>query len=255
MSNKKKKNPWSKVGPIYLVAALWVAWSLIFPLNSGVHYAMLSLASLGTFWISKMFWPKETKEVIEEEEQKAVSGSDEEKKENREKEKKEDKKETKIRDDVKKRPRTGDQAIDSMLDEEERAISEMKRLDDAIEDEKVSSQIVHLEDVTTKIVNYVVEHPEKKKQVRRFFNYYLPTTLKLLNAYDRMDEAGISGMNIDGTKGKVEEMMDTALAAFDKQLDALYADEALDISSDIKVMEGMFASEGLKDDEVTKLQL
>ena len=70
----------------------------------------------------------------------------------------------------------------------------MRRLDKAIEDEKVSAQIVHLEDVTTKIVNFIVENPQKKSQVRKFFNYYLPTTLKLLNAYDRMDETGISGI-------------------------------------------------------------
>ena len=130
----------------------------------------------------------------------------------------------------------------------------MRRLNKAIEDEKVSAQIVHLEDVTTKIVNFIVENPSKKSQVRKFFNYYLPTTLKLLNAYDRMDETGISGMNIDGTKGKVEEMMDTSLAAFDKQLDALYADDALDISAEIKVMEGMLAQEGLKDDPISSMK-
>lgn len=149
---------------------------------------------------------------------------------------------------VHKRTYTGDSAIDKMIDDEEMAIAEMRRLDDAIEDAKVSEQIVHLEDVTTKIVSYVIEHPAKRNQVRRFFSYYLPTSIKLLNAYDRMDEAGISGMNIDGTKGKVEEMMDTALEAFDKQLDALYADEALDVSTEIKVMESLLSQEGLKDE-------
>lgn len=146
---------------------------------------------------------------------------------------------------------TGDPEIDKMIVDKDLAIAEMKRLDVAIEDEVLSAQIVHLEQVTEKIVAYIVKHPKKKNQLTKFFNYYLPTTLKLLNAYDRMDETGISGTNIDGTKEKVEDMMETALAAFDKQLDALYADEALDVSTDITVMENMLKSEGLTDDEIT----
>ena len=55
----------------------------------------------------------------------------------------------------------------------------------------------------------MAEHPQKLPQIRRFLNYYLPTTLKLLNAYDRMDSAGVAGANIDGTMGKIESMLDT----------------------------------------------
>jgi 5-bromo-4-chloroindolyl phosphate hydrolysis protein len=148
---------------------------------------------------------------------------------------------------------TGNPDIDKMIVDKDLAIQEMKRLDEAIEDEVLSERIVHLQEVTERIVNYIIDHPKKKKQVAKFFNYYLPTTIKLLNAYERMDDVGISGMNIDNTKGAVEEMMGTALAAFDKQLDALYADEALDVTTDIKVMENMLKAEGLTDDLVLKL--
>ncbi len=150
-----------------------------------------------------------------------------------------------------KHRKTGDADIDKMIVEKDDAIEKMKLLDEAIEDEKLSAQIVHLETVTEKIVNYTIEHPKKKKQLGKFFDYYLPTTLKLLEAYGRMDQAGISGTNIDSTKEKVEGMMDTALAAFDKQLDALYADEALDVSTDITVMQNMLKSEGLTEDDIT----
>jgi len=71
------------------------------------------------------------------------------------------------------------------------------------------------------------------------------TTLKLLNAYDRMGAAGVEGANIDGTMGRIDAMMDKVVEAFDKQLDALFADEALDISTDITVLEQMLAQEGL----------
>jgi len=145
---------------------------------------------------------------------------------------------------------TGDPEIDKMIDDRDKAIQEMHRLNKNIEDPKLSDQIDHLEDVTNKIMKYIIAHPKKKKQVSKFFNFYLPTTLKLLNSYDRMDETGISGTNIDGTKGKVEDMMDMALSAFDKQLDALFADEALDVSTDISVMANMLRAEGLTDDEL-----
>ena len=95
----------------------------------------------------------------------------------------------------------------------------------------------------------MVEHPKKLPQIRKFLNYYLPTTLKLLNAYDRMGAAGVSGENIDGTMGKIEAMMGTVVRAFDKQLDALFADEALDISTDITVLENLLSQEGLSDQQ------
>jgi hypothetical protein len=243
MAKTFKKSPWSSAGPIYVAAAAFVGGVVLFPASvSGIFLA--GITSLCGWGISKMFWPKQLVELEDQES----------KKEPEPEPVKEEEKKPEADPDIKKRPRTGDKAIDKLLDEEERAISEMRRLDRAIEDEKVSSQIVHLEEVTTKIVDFIVENPGKKSQVRKFFNYYLPTTLKLLNAYDRMDETGISGMNIDGTKGKVEEMMDTSLAAFDKQLDALYADDALDISAEIKVMEGMLKQEGLKDDPITGMK-
>ncbi len=254
MGQKKKKNPWKVTGPLYIAAAIWLAWSLIFPLQGFGDFFLCTLLSLGAFGTGLMFFPKYIDVSDEEEAEEAKAKQDEAKKEAKEEPKKEEvNKSDKYREKVKKRPRTGDEGVDKILDEEELAMAELLRLDDMIEDEKVSAQIVHLEDVTEKIVNFVVDNPNRKNAVRRFFNYYLPTTLKLLNAYDRMDETGISGMNIDGTKGKVEEMMDTALAAFDKQLDALYADEALDISSDIKVMEGMLATEGLTNDDFSNV--
>ncbi len=229
MAKKERKK---RVLPIYLTAGTWLAWSLFLPLYQVSDFLLLGALSGLIMLFGYAPKGKEEPEAIEEQ-------------------KSEIKKEDKPAEH--KRPRTGDATIDKMLDDEEMAIAEMKRLNEAIPDEKLSKQIDHLEDVTSKIVNYVVEHPSKKTQVRRFFNYYLPTTLKLLNAYDRMDEAGISGINIDGTKGKVENMMDKALDAFDRQLDSLYTDEAMDISSDISVMESLLAQEGLAgDDEIVK---
>ena len=140
---------------------------------------------------------------------------------------------------------TGNAELDKMIDDGKKAISEMKRLDDAIEDEKISRDIRRLETVCQGIFGQVKADPSKLPQIRRFMDYYLPTTLKILNAYDRMDAAGVSGENITGTKERVENIMGTIVSAFEKQLDALFGTDALDISTDISVLETMLSREGL----------
>ena len=122
-----------------------------------------------------------------------------------------------------------------------------EKAEEPAEKKPVSTDIVRLEQVSARIFDEVRTHPEKLPQIRRFLDYYLPTTLKLLNAYDRMSGTGISGENIDTTLAKVEGMMRTIVAAFEKQLDSLYGAEALDISTDITVLENMMAREGLVD--------
>ena len=145
---------------------------------------------------------------------------------------------------------TGDPKLDALILEKDRAIQEMRRLNDAIEDEVISQQIDQLEDATGKIFDHVIAHPEKQGQIRKFMIYYLPTTLKLLNSYDRMDAVGISGENIDSSKERIETMMATIVSSFHKQLDALFQDEAMDIASDITVMENLLAQEGLTDSKL-----
>ena len=144
----------------------------------------------------------------------------------------------------------GNAELDKLLKDGRLALSEMKRLDDNIADMEVSADIVRLSQVSEKIFQAVKDDPAKLPQIRKFMDYYLPTTLKLLNAYDRMSGAGISGENIDGTKTKVENMMKTVVKAFEKQLDGLYGADALDISADIQVMETLLAQEGLTEPEM-----
>lgn len=210
--------------PIYLVGAVWLGYSLLFPLRTPAQFLICAGVSLVAFVVGKAIFPDKVY---------AMPGE----------EKAEEKKEPPKKKEEPKS--TGNPEIDALLKERERALSEMRRLNDSIADEKISAQIDHLEEVTGKIIDQVVAQPKKLPQIRRFLDYYLPTTLKILNAYDRMDAAGISGSNIDTTKGKVENMMDTIVKAFDKQLDALFGEEALDISTDITVMENLLAREGL----------
>ena len=226
MSYVKKRS----VLPVYFIGGTWLLWSLLAPLYRPTHYIMAALVSLVAYYVGKMLFPdkgyemQDTAQAAPQTPPQPVS-----------------KQEAK----PKKPESTGNPEIDALLDERGKAISEMRRLNESIKDVKISAQITHLETTTGKIIDAVVEKPSKLPQIRKFMNYYLPTTLKLLNAYDRMDAAGVSGANIDGTKGKIEDMLDTVCAAFTRQLDDLYGEEAMDVSAEITVMEQMLAQEGL----------
>lgn len=206
--------------PFYGVAVVWAVYALLFDLYKISHFLMAAALSAGVFLLLNAVC-------------KDVSYTEE------------------VPDPPKPKPvSTGNEALDAMLSNGEKAIAEMKRLDDTIDDEKISAAIRRLENVSQAIFRQVREKPKKLPQIRKFMDYYLPTTLKILNAYDRMSAAGVDGKNITATKEKVEGMMDTIVTAFEKQLDSLFGDEALDISTDMAVLETMMAREGLTGDQL-----
>ena len=204
--------------PFYAVAVIWLAYALLFPLYRVSHFLIVIAASAAVFLGVQLLCASVKEPAAEV------------------------KKEEKPKEES-----TGNAELDKMLKDGRMAIAEMKRLDESIEDPAVSADIVRLQQVSEKIFARVKEEPTKLPQIRRFLDYYLPTTLKLLNAYDRASSAGISGENVDATKAKVSGMMKTIVTAFEKQLDALYGTEALDISTDITVLENLMAREGLTD--------
>ena len=233
MAKFKKRS----VAPIYAIALVWVVYTLVHPLYRVSDYVSVILLSALAFIVAKGIWPTVEYELPDPEPE-TQEPEEEAPQETQEEEPQEE--------PAPEEPKTtGDPALDALILEKDRAISEMRRLNDAIEDETISQQIDQLEDATAKIFDHVIEHPEKQGQIRKFMIYYLPTTLKLLNSYDRMDATGISGENIDSTKERIETMMATIVSSFRKQLDALFRDEAMDIASDITVMENLLAQEGL----------
>lgn len=143
---------------------------------------------------------------------------------------------------------SGNEEVDKLMREGKKFIKQMQEANVAIADEEISAQIDRLEAVTKKIFDYIAENPEKISQIRKFMNYYLPTTLKLLRSYDRLCSQGVEGDNISATMHEIEGMMHTIVVAFEKQLDLLFQEEAMDIATDISVMESMLAQEGLTED-------
>ena len=214
MEQKARKG----AAPFYAVAVVALVWGALLPLYGVKHYILFAAVCVAVFFGVEALC--RTGGVIGAAAEKPAAPAE-------------------------KPETTGDPEVDRMLKEGRMAISEMKRLDGNIADPGISADIVRLEQVSGKIFEAVKEDPKKLPKIRKFMDYYLPTTLKLLNAYDRMSATGVSGENIDGTLVKVEGMMRSIVAAFEKQLDSLYGADALDISTDITVLETMMAREGL----------
>ena len=130
-------------------------------------------------------------------------------------------------------------------DEEMRILSEIRRVNDDIPDPELSRKIDRIEEITKHILDYQKKHPDKAPELHKFLNYYLPTTLKILNSYAELDRQGVDGSNISTTKERIERMMDKIVEGFETQLDKLFEGDMLDISSDISVMERMLSRDGL----------
>ena len=154
------------------------------------------------------------------------------------------------------RPRTAKVAKPAAAqekDEYQKILDELRRVNDEIPDEEMTDKISRLEAVSTKIFEQAKADPDKLPRMRKFMDYYLPTSLKLLQTYAELDSQGVEGENITESKYRIEQTMDTLVKAFETQLDKLFASDALDVSTDIDVMENMLRADGLTGDTPFKL--
>ena len=145
------------------------------------------------------------------------------------------------------------QPVREEKDPYQKILNELRRVNDAIPDEEMSDKISRLEAVSAKIFEQAKSDPDKLPRMRKFLDYYLPTSLKLLNTYAELDAQGVEGENISESRRRIEQTMDTLVHAFETQLDQLFQDDALDVSADIDVMENMLRADGLTGDAPFKL--
>lgn len=122
---------------------------------------------------------------------------------------------------------------------------QLRQANDAIPDPVMTAKISRLEDVSARIFALAKKDPDKKAQLQKFMDYYLPTALKLLNTYAQLSAQDVQGTNITETKQSIERSMDLLITAFENQLDKLFASDALDVSTDIAALEGMLNLDGL----------
>lgn len=144
--------------------------------------------------------------------------------------------------------------VQEVLDKGDEYLIEIRRCNDAIPGEEISAKISRIELIVQKIFERAEEHPEIIPDLKRFMDYYLPMTVKLLNAYEDMDSQPVQGENILNSKKEIEDTLDTLNVAFEKLLDSIFEDTALDVSSDISVLHTILAQEGLTEDDFAKMQ-
>lgn len=147
-----------------------------------------------------------------------------------------------------------DPRVQEVLDRGNAFISQIRRCNDAIPGEEISGKISRMETIVRRIFERAEAHPEIVPDLKKLMDYYLPMTVKLLNAYADMDAQPIQGETIQASKREIEASLDTLNLAFEKLLDDLFKDTAMDVSSDISVLNTLLAQEGLTEDELSKMK-
>ena len=203
--------------PVYIAAAVFAVYALVFPLYKLWHF-LLAAAVTAAVWLAadKLIKPKV--EYVPEPEPEPVSHGG---------------------------------PVDAILAEARRARGEMERLSASIGEPAVQEKIAVLVSLSDRIAQDAVQDEADIPQIQKFQSYFLPSTISLLNAYDRMSAQGVEGKNLTGSRERIAEMLQTEADAFRKQLDALYQNDAMDVDADIKVMQQLLDREGLgKQDEL-----
>ena len=200
--------------PVYIAAAVFAVYALIFPMYTLTHLLFAALVTAAAWLIADSLIKPVTEYVSEPE--------------------------TEPEPEI-----SHGETVDAILKEAKRARSEMQRLSDSIGDPEVAERIARLSELSDRIAADAVDDPGDIRQIQRFQSYFLPSTIGLLNAYDRMSAQGVEGENISSAKERIREMLDSELSAFARQLDALYANDALSVEAEIRVMQQLLEREGL----------
>lgn len=197
--------------PIYTVGIIWLICGLVFPLYKLSFFLITALLSVGAFFVATKIFPAT---IIKTEVDEPLI-------------------------------LTGNAAADAVIANGQGYIERFHKANAAITDPDISQKIDKLESICLSIFAEIRKNPNKATQIRKFMNYFLPTTLKLLETYDNLSASGATGENSDQVKKDIESSMDNVVLAFAKQLDNLYSSEALDVSAEISVLEAVLAGEGL----------
>lgn len=195
--------------PIYLAALIWILFGLFAPIYELLFIIIAACVSVAVYLVASVFFPGRTVEV-----------------------------------DAK--PDSGDDAVNAQISAGRAALRSLREADEAIEDEAISARLKRMTEAGGKIFDILEKEPSRAGEVRRFMNYYLPTADKLLTQYRELGGSGSQGENVRGAMTVVENSLEMIAVAFERQLDGLYRHEAMDIQTDIDVLETMLASDGIR---------
>lgn len=200
--------------PIYLAAAVWVIFGLFGHLYEFSNILLATGLSLVAYLVARKFLPGRTVEVEDT-------------------------------------LTTGDRAVDQRLAASAEALKRLREAAALAQSPGVAEELRRIDEAGRKILDAVVGKKARYDEVRKFMDYYLPTTDKLIAHYRQLAGAG-SGPMVQKAVTGIENSLDMIALAFEKQLDKLYGDEALDITTDIQVLETMMAADGLTGEGILK---
>lgn len=213
-SNRFREIKHQSVAPYYVIAVSWIIFALLFPMYKLGHFAVIIIISVAEFVILRKIIPPKIERVPLPYEP----------------------------------PHSGVEDVDKTIE----AGAEYIRKFDKIEvelaklDPGLAAKLDEIRGLMNTMFEYVSKNPDKLPKIRRFMNYYLPTLEKLMNTYLELSAEKVKGENITKTLKGIEGILDTIKPAFERMLNDLYEDRAIDISADITVLESMLESEGLR---------
>lgn len=234
----RKNNQRKPVSPIYAFGIMFLLYSVFFNLSGFGGLVKCVLLAWAVSALVKSIVKKDNKAEKQQNPVKETQKSPE---------KPAPKPEPKQEPKTEETPSTGNPELDAVIRQGRQSVKRIQEINDDIPDYKISAQLKQIEILTASVIDQVEKKEDKLKQVRQFMNYYLPTTIKLLEQYVQLQNVGLKGENITAAMTQIEEMLDKVIVAFQKQLDSLFERDVVDITADIQVMEQMMASQGLTD--------
>lgn len=153
---------------------------------------------------------------------------------------------------VEELPLSGDDAADAMIARGQDMLHQIRSENDAIPDEVLSGQMDELERLCVQIFTTVAEKPGKAPQIRKFMDYYLPTTLKMVRGFRTLDERGITGAQAQDARRRIGDALDVVIHGCQRLLENLYRDDVLDLTTDIDVLEQMLKRDGLTESDLER---
>ena len=200
--------------PIYMAAAVWLVFGLIHPVYKLLPLVLCAALSVAAYFVGLKLFPGR------QEEYEAA-------------------------------PDSGDAEVNRQIMEGREEMKRLREANVALTDPGITARLDRMEHAAGKIFESLEKNPRQAMEVRKFMNYYLPVSVKLLDQYRTLKDTGLTGEHIVKAKSAVENSLDMIASAFEKQVDNLYRDTHLDITTDIEVLETMMASEGLTKPEAS----
>ena len=202
--------------PVYIAAAVFALYALIFPLYASWHFLIAAVITAAAWVIADRIIGPVTEYVPEAEPEPEPEARSE---------------------------------ADEIIQQTAQAAQQMQALAASIAESEISQRVDTLIELSGRIAQDAKNDAADIPQIRKFQRYFLPSTIALLQSFQQLKTQVIDTDRLTAARANITEMLDTEIAAFRKQLDALYQNDFMSIDADIQVMQRLMEREGLLDDD------